>query len=116
VRGIVINVALAALAAVAVPIASGIAGADEFMHGGDGASAASLFPDRRLPCARPLSPPASGAMRFSGLYPAIEGKVPLSNFRPGQIVEIDPRTMSAAEARSYIKSLRCGPYHGRNEP
>ena len=106
VRGVVVNVALAALAAVIVPIGSGIAGSDEFIRGGDGASAASLFPDRRPLCARPLSPPASGSMRFSGLYPAIEGKVPLSNFRPGQIVEIDPRTMSAAEARSYIKSLQ----------
>src|SRR5216684_7324206 len=45
-------------------------------------------------------------IRFSGLYPAIEGKLPISNFQPGQIVEIDPRTMSEAEAREYVSKLK----------
>jgi hypothetical protein len=43
---------------------------------------------------------------FTGLYPAIENRLPLSSFRRGQIVEIDPRTMSEPEARQHIRELQ----------
>jgi hypothetical protein len=43
---------------------------------------------------------------FTGLNPAIEGKLPLSNFEAGQVVEIDPVTMTADDARVYIKALQ----------
>ncbi len=45
-------------------------------------------------------------IKFAGLYPTIEERPPLSNFEAGQIVEIDPRSMTAREARAYIESLR----------
>src|SRR4051794_17996016 len=47
----------------------------------------------------------NNTIKFSGLYPAIEHLLPLSNFELGQIVEIDPRTMSDSEAREFIGSL-----------
>lgn len=43
---------------------------------------------------------------FTGLYPAIEGRLPLSNFAAGMIVEIDPRTMSESAAREHISELQ----------
>ena len=43
---------------------------------------------------------------FTGLNPAIEGKLPLSGFKAGQVVEIDPVTMPADDAREYIKALQ----------
>lgn len=43
---------------------------------------------------------------FTGLNPAIEGKLPLSTFKAGQVVEIDPVTMPAEDARAYIKALQ----------
>ena len=42
---------------------------------------------------------AGGTVAFTGLFPAIEGRMDVSNFRPGQIVEIDPATMPEADAR-----------------
>src|SRR5712692_5808885 len=54
-------------------------------------------------CARLL--PAE-TIKFAGLYPTIEERLPLSNFGTGQIVEIDPRSMTIREARAYIESLR----------
>ena len=54
-------------------------------------------------CARRL--PAE-TIEFAGLYPAIEERLPLSNFRAGQIVEIDPRKMTPRQARAHIEGLR----------
>ncbi len=54
-------------------------------------------------CARLLP---SETIKFSGLYPAIESRLALSSFEPGQVVEIDPRTMSESEARDYIGGLK----------
>lgn len=51
-------------------------------------------------------PPGADAFAFTGLNPAIEGRLPLGNFKPGQVVEIDPATMSAGEAKGYIKALQ----------
>jgi hypothetical protein len=51
------------------------------------------------------APPGQGAFVFTGLNPAIEGKLPLSTFKRGQVVEIDPVTMPAEAARDYIKAL-----------
>lgn len=45
-------------------------------------------------------------IKFAGLYPAIEERLPLSNFRAGQIVEIDPRKMTTREARAHIEGLK----------
>ena len=43
---------------------------------------------------------------FSGLYPTLEGKVPIAEFRPGQIVEINPYLMSGSDAREYIRQIK----------
>jgi hypothetical protein len=43
---------------------------------------------------------------FTGLYPAIEGRLPLTNFAAGMIVEIDPRTMPEDAARDHIAELQ----------
>ena len=43
---------------------------------------------------------------FAGLNPAIEEKLPLTTFKAGEVVEIDPVTMPADEARAYIKALQ----------
>jgi hypothetical protein len=48
---------------------------------------------------------ASG-FAFAGVYPAIEGILPLTSFKRGMVVDIDPATMSADVARSYIKALQ----------
>ena len=58
--------------------------------------------ERRL-CPRLLS---NQTIPFSGLYPAIEERLPLSHFKSGQIVEIDPRYMSEPEAIEYIRALQ----------
>ena len=51
--------------------------------------------------------PASGPMvPFAGLHPAIEERMKLSLFKTGEIVEIDPRTMSEAEGRTYVRDLQ----------
>jgi PAN domain len=47
-----------------------------------------------------------GTLPFAGLFPAIEGRIGLSNFKPSQIVEIDVTTMSEAAARGYIRALQ----------
>ncbi len=47
-----------------------------------------------------------GTVAFAGLFPAIEEKMPLTNFKSGMIVEIDLATMTAAEARVYIPALQ----------
>ncbi len=47
-----------------------------------------------------------GTVAFAGLFPAIEEKMPLSNFKKGMIVEIDLATMTTAEAREYIPALQ----------
>ncbi len=47
-----------------------------------------------------------GTVPFTGLFPAIEKRMPLSNFKTGMIVEIDLATMSAAEGRDDIKALQ----------
>jgi hypothetical protein len=54
-------------------------------------------------CARRLP---SETIEFAGLYPAIEERLPLSTFRAGQIVEIDPRKMTPRQARAHIEGLR----------
>lgn len=51
----------------------------------------------------PWTTPA--ATTFTGLNPAIEGRLPLSTFKSGEVVEIDPRTMSESEARQHIRDL-----------
>lgn len=43
---------------------------------------------------------------YAGLNPAIEGELPLSTFKAGQVVEIDPLTMKEAAARAYIAALQ----------
>ncbi len=87
---------LAVLLAVALgSAASQAARAEDFQSGA-----------RLPPCARQADPSKSESVQFTGLYPAIEGKLHLSNFKAGQIVEIDPRTMSVEEAGSYVKSLQ----------
>jgi hypothetical protein len=63
---------------------------------------AQLQPQRNL-CARLLP---SETIAFSGLYPAIEGRLPLSSFAPGQIVEIDPRKTPDEEVKAYITGLQ----------
>ena len=45
-------------------------------------------------------------IRFAGLYPAIEARLALANFTAGQVVEIDPHTMSLARARKYVGGLQ----------
>ena len=52
----------------------------------------------------PWTTPAATA--FTGLNPAIEGRLPLSTFKPGEVVEIDPRTMPESEARQHIRDLQ----------
>ena len=47
-----------------------------------------------------------GTVACAGLFPAIEEKMPLSNFKKGMIVEIDLATMTTAEAREYIPALQ----------
>ena len=47
-----------------------------------------------------------GTVAFAGLFPAIEEKMPLTNFKSGMIVEIDLATMSEAEGKSYISGLQ----------
>jgi hypothetical protein len=44
-------------------------------------------------------------IQFTGLYPAIEEMISLTNFRAGEVVEIDPDTMPADEAKSYIRDI-----------
>jgi PAN domain len=46
-----------------------------------------------------------GIFQFTGLNPAIEGKAAPEKFKAGEIVEIDPLTMSAAEAKAMIAGL-----------
>lgn len=53
-----------------------------------------------------LQPPGTGGFAFTGLYPAIENKLPLSSFRKGQVVEIDPLALPADEVRGYIKAIQ----------
>ncbi|HET7253240.1 MAG TPA: hypothetical protein VFJ46_05705, partial [Xanthobacteraceae bacterium] len=57
---------------------------------------------------RPLCPRLlpSEIIKFEGLYPAIEDRLPPSKFKPGEIVEIDPRQLPTAEAQEYISSLK----------
>lgn len=43
---------------------------------------------------------------FTGLFPAIESRLSLTHFEPGQVVEIDPRTMSESAAREHIAELQ----------
>jgi hypothetical protein len=50
-----------------------------------------------------------GSVPFTGLFPAIEGRMALSNFRPGMIVEIDTTTMPEAEVREHIAELQALP-------
>jgi hypothetical protein len=54
------------------------------------------------PCPRLLP---GETIPFAGLYPAIEARLALSNFEAGQIVEIDPHTMSLPRATKYISGL-----------
>jgi len=54
-------------------------------------------------CERPLS---SQTVKFSGLYPAIEERMALSNFAAGQVVEIDAKAMPIEEARNYNGRLQ----------
>ena len=56
--------------------------------------------------AQPCAVPTSQSFAFTGLNPAIEAKLALSAFKAGQVVEIDPVTMSAQEARTYIAALQ----------
>jgi hypothetical protein len=44
-------------------------------------------------------------MPFAGLYPAIEERISVTNFRVGEVVEIDPDTMPEDEAKSYIRDI-----------
>jgi hypothetical protein len=59
--------------------------------------------DQKTLCSRCLP---TETIRFAGLHPAIEERLPLANFEPGQIVEINPGTMSYSEGRDYIASLK----------
>jgi hypothetical protein len=69
---------------------------------------AGVIADAAAEAQRPLCPRLlpSDAIKFEGLYPAIEDRLPLSKFEAGQVVEIDPRQLPAAEAREYIRSLQ----------
>jgi hypothetical protein len=64
--------------------------------------AAEAHPKQKDICSRVLP---SETVNFSGLFPTLEGRLPLSNFKAGEIVEIDPRQMSASDARQYIADL-----------
>jgi hypothetical protein len=70
---------------------------------GIGTTSQAAPADRAPLCPRLLP---STTIAFAGLYPAIEKMLPLSNFQPGQVVEIDPRVVIAAEAKAYIRSLQ----------
>jgi hypothetical protein len=78
-----------------------LADAPKHAHAAD--SAQAQRPNRIGLCPRLLP---TETITFSGLYPAIESRLPLSNFESGQIVEIDPRTMSLSEVREYISNLK----------
>jgi hypothetical protein len=84
-------------------IGSGIAHADDSEGPRTGDLAKAQAQRQTEICARLLP---SETVKFSGLYPAIESRLPLSNFRLGQIVEINPRIMSDSEAREYIGGLK----------
>lgn len=56
--------------------------------------------------AETCAPAIDRTFAFTGLNPAIEGKLPLATFAKGQVVEIDPVTMPADAARIYIKALQ----------
>ncbi len=56
--------------------------------------------------AKTCTPAIDSTFSFTGLNPAIEGKLPLSTFKSGEVVEVDPVTMSAEDARGYIKALQ----------
>lgn len=97
-KGISIAAAALALAIICHPISGRAVDAAELDEG-----AAREFVRKRPLCERPSSGPT---IKFSGLYPAIEGKIPLSNFAAGQVVEIDPKTMPEEEARAYIAAIK----------
>src|SRR3989442_7929464 len=51
--------------------------------------------------------PSSGqSIKFSGLYPAIEEPMALSNFAAGQELDVDTKATTAEEARKNIGSLQ----------
>src|SRR5262249_44292621 len=95
--------AWAAAAALAAQIGCSIANADAPNGSGTAELAQEEVEHKPDLCTRLL--PAE-TIKFTGLYPAIEQRLPLSSFKGGQIVEIDPRTMTPGEARAYVKSLK----------
>lgn len=99
----IVPAALVALVAVVHATSDQAADAGEF------ASPAQTRPAPRAfrgwtTCCTPLLP--DQRIEFAGLYPAIEGRLPLANFRQGQIVEIDPRGMSSVEAVEFVAGLK----------
>jgi hypothetical protein len=62
--------------------------------------------------ASPIACPAlypGGVVPFSGLFPAIEDRMAISNFEPHQIVEIDFVTMPEKAFREHVAELRALP-------
>lgn len=98
-----VAVALLALVAIVHTTSDQAAHAEEFASPTH-ARTAPLLSRRWTTCCARLLPDQS--IEFTGLYPGIEGRLPLANFRPGQIVEIDPRTMSSVEAVEFVAGLK----------
>jgi hypothetical protein len=99
----IVPVALVALVAVVHATSDQTADAAEFASPTHTRAAPRVLRGGTTCCA-PLLPDQS--IEFAGLYPAIEGRLPLANFRAGQIVEIDPRTMSTVEAVEFVAGLK----------
>ena len=72
-------------------------------------NALCAFDSAAQPATQALACPGlypGGTVPFSGLNPAIEERLPLSRFRPHEIVEIDTTTMPEAQVREHIRELQ----------
>jgi hypothetical protein len=103
--GLAASVVAGALAVVIHPIGSEIARAADVETDSHIGFPQPLSRRQQNLCPRLLP---NETIRFTGLYPAIEDKLPpLDTFQSGQIVEIDPRNISSkAQTLEYISGLK----------